>query len=182
MKPKKLAVVGVTLIIVVAGIVAGTAFLIFPEYELSITTRDTDLLELGVKVPDTWEFEMSDDTTLSLSDLEGHVVLVDLMAIWCSSCAIQNGYLETVYDSLGDSLIIISLTVDSSETASMIANYKLEEDLAWAHGVDDGKFLYYFSISSIPSMVLIDANGYFRYFHVGLWSVESISSTVGLIQ
>lgn len=103
------------------------------------------------------------------------------MATWCSSCEIQNGYLETVYESLAESVIIVSLTVDPSETVSMMANYKDNKTLPWAHGVDDRKFLYYFSISSIPSMVLIDANGYFRYFHVGLWSAESIINTVGLI-
>nr|KXH72446.1 MAG: hypothetical protein AM325_08855 [Candidatus Thorarchaeota archaeon SMTZ1-45] len=73
------------------------------------------------------------------------------------------------------------MTVDSSETTSMMADYKSSRDLPWAHGVDNRQFLNYFSISSVPSMVLIDSDGFFRYFHVGLWSAVSISDTVGLI-
>ncbi|MHA3963297.1 MAG: TlpA family protein disulfide reductase [Candidatus Thorarchaeota archaeon SMTZ1-45] len=103
------------------------------------------------------------------------------MTTWCSTCTTQNGYLETVHNSLAGTVVIISLTVDSSETTSMMADYKSSRDLPWAHGVDNRQFLNYFSISSVPSMVLIDSDGFFRYFHVGLWSAVSISDTVGLI-
>lgn len=63
----------------------------------------------------------------------------------------------------------------------MIVNYKADRDLAWAHGLDDGQFSNYFGVSSIPTMVLIDADGFFRYFHVGLWTSASISTKVASI-
>ncbi len=187
MEPEKMAVVGVTLIVVVVGMMVGVSFLTFPaggdggHVQLTRTTQDTDLLELGLEAPDTWTFEMSDGTTVTLSDLEGQIVLIDLMATWCDSCEIQNGYLETAYDNLGGTAVIISLTVDTTETAPMMAVYKTDYDLPWAHGLDNRQFLDYFSISSVPTMVLIDANGFFRYFHVGLWSSAAISTTVASI-
>lgn len=187
MEPEKFAIVGVTLAVVVVGLLVGVSFLTFPadgdggHEQLTRTTQDTDLLELGLEVPDTWTFEMSDGTTVTLSDLEGQVVLVDLMATWCSSCETQNEFLETAHENLAGTAVIISLTVDSSETTSMMADYKSSKDLPWAHGVDDRQFLNYFSISSVPSLVLIDSDGFFRYFHVGLWSSASISDTVALI-
>jgi thiol-disulfide isomerase/thioredoxin len=187
MEPEKMAVVGVTLVVVIVGMLVGVSFLTFPassdggHVQLTRTSQDTDLLELGLEVPDTWTFEMSDGTTVTLSDLEGQVVLIDLMATWCSSCATQNGYLETAYDNLGGTAVIISLTVDTTETTTMMADYKTNNDLPWAHGVDNRQFLDYFSISSVPSMVLIDSNGFFRYFHIGLWSSASISTTVASI-
>ncbi|MFW9833753.1 MAG: TlpA family protein disulfide reductase [Candidatus Thorarchaeota archaeon] len=187
MEPEKMAIVGVTLVVVVLGTVIGASFLTFPtgngdnDTQLTRTTQDTDLLELGLEVPTNWEFDMSDGSTLTLSDLEGQVVLVDLMATWCSSCATQNGYLETISEDLAGTVVVVSLTVDTSETTSMMADYKSSKGLSWAHGVDDRHFLDYFSISSVPSMVLIDADGFFRYFHVGLWTDASISSKIGLI-
>jgi peroxiredoxin len=184
MEPEKMAVVGVTLVVVVVGLVIGVSFLTFPtgnggggETPLTKTTQDRDLLELGLEAPD-WTFEMSDGTTLTLSDLEGQIVLIDLMTTWCSSCATQNNYLETAHENLGGTAVIVSLTVDTSETTSMMANYKSDNELPWAHGVDDRQFLDYFSISSVPTMILIDSDGYFRYFHIGLWTSASISSTV----
>ena len=189
MEPEKLAVVGVTLAVVVVGLLIGVSFLTFPanddddggHNQLTRTTQDTDLLELGLEVPSTWEFEMSDGTTLALNDLEGMVVLVDLMATWCTSCSTQNEYLETIHEDLSGSVVVISLTVDSDETVSMIADYKSNKGLSWAHGLDNRRFLNYFSISSIPSMVLIDSDGFFRYFHIGLWSDVSISTTIASI-
>ena len=119
MEPEKLAVVSITIVVVVVGMLVGVSFLTFPvdsnggHTQLTKTTQDTDLLELGIEVPDTWEFEMSDGTTLTLSDLEGQVVLVDLMASWCSSCETQNGYLETIHTSLAGTAVVVSLSVDS---------------------------------------------------------------------
>jgi thiol-disulfide isomerase/thioredoxin len=187
MEPEKLAVVGVTVAVVVVGLLVGVSFLTFPssnnggDNQLTRTTQDTDLLELELEVPSTWEFEMSDGSTLSLNDLEGSVVLVDLMATWCTSCETQNGYLETIYNDLSGIVVVVSLTVDSSETTSMMADYKSSKGLPWAHGLDNRQFLNYFSISAVPSMILIDADGFFRYFHVGLWTDASISSKVGTI-
>ena len=187
MEPEKLAIVGVILVVVVVGTMIGVSFLTFPanddngDVELTRTTQDTDLLELGLEAPDTWEFDMSDGTTLSLSDLEGQVVLIDLMATWCSSCVTQNGYLETIHQDLSGTVVIVSLTIDTSETTSMMADYKSSRELPWAHGVDNRQFSDYFSVSAVPTMILIDADGFFRYFHVGIWSAASISTKVALI-
>ncbi|MFW9806853.1 MAG: TlpA family protein disulfide reductase, partial [Candidatus Thorarchaeota archaeon] len=187
MEPEKMAIVGITLVVAVVGLMVGATFLTYPsgtnndDHQITRTTQDTDLLELGLEVPSNWEFEMSDGSTLQLSDLEGQVVLVDLMATWCSTCSTQNGYLSTIAEDLSSTVVVVSLTVDTSETVSMMADYKATRSLSWAHGVDDTRFLNYFSISSVPSMVLIDSNGFFRYFHVGLWSDVSISAKVASI-
>ena len=85
MEPEKMAVVGVMLVVLVVGLTIGVSFLTFPtggnggHEQLTRTTQDTDLLELALEAPD-WSFEMSDDSTITLSDLEGQVVLIDLMA------------------------------------------------------------------------------------------------------
>lgn len=186
MEPEKLAIVGVTLVVVVVGMAVGVSFLTFPtgdnggDTQLTKTTQDTDLLELGLEAPD-WTFEMSDGTTLSLADLEGDVVLVDLMATWCSSCDTQNSYLETIVQDLTGTVVVVSLTVDTSETTSMMADYKSNKELNWAHGVDNRQFMDYFGISSVPTMVLIDADGFFRFFHIGVWTSAAISSKVASI-
>jgi len=187
MEPEKLVVVGVTLVVVVVGMVVGVSFLTYPtdndggHNQLTRTTQNTDLLELQLKVPDSWTFAMSDGSSITLADLEGQVILIDLMATWCTTCTTQNDYLETVNEGLGSLGVIISLTVDTSETVSMMEDYKTSKDLPWAHGVDDTLFMNYFSVSSVPTMVLIDGDGFFRYFHIGLWTAASISDKMASI-
>jgi thiol-disulfide isomerase/thioredoxin len=184
MEPEKMAVAGVVIAIVVVGLALGVSVLGFQTNDnggtgLTGITTDTDLLELGLQVPDNWEFDLSDGTTLKLSDLEGKVILVDLMATWCSTCAAQNSYLESAHESLSGPLVILSLTVDHSETIAMMADYKADRGLSWDHGLDTGQsFTNYFKVTTVPTLVLIDGDGYFRYVHVGTWSEVVISDKV----
>lgn len=176
MEPEKMAITGVVLVVVVLGLTLGISVLAFqvPTGDGSTLTDivpDKDLLDLGLEVPENWAFDLADGTTQSLSDLSGKVILVDLMATWCSSCATQNAYLETVYETFGSSVVILSLTIDRSETISMMADYQSDKGLPWDHGLDNGaSFTNYFKVTSVPTLVLIDGDGYFRYVHIGTWS------------
>jgi thiol-disulfide isomerase/thioredoxin len=191
MEPAKMAIVGVTIAIVIIGLTFAVSLFAFQssgnpntdtDSPLTGITTDRDLLELGLQVPDTWSFEMFDGMTLSLDSLSGRVILIDLMATWCSTCVTQNSNLQTVYDNLAGPLVIISLSVDAGETASMLDDYKTTKGLSWDHGLDSNSaFTNYFSVTSIPSIVLIDGDGYFRFFHIGLWSAASISDRVANI-
>jgi thiol-disulfide isomerase/thioredoxin len=191
MVPERTAIAGVTLIVVVIGLLVGVSLFVYQTSDNSNTTTNTtligitpdqDLLELGLKVPTDWSFAMSNGSYITLSDLSGKVILVDLMATWCSACASENTNLEGVYENLAGPLIILSLSVDVSETVSMLADYKSAHSLPWDHGLDSNSaFTNYFGVTSIPSLVLIDGKGYFRFFHVGLWSEASISDRVASI-
>lgn len=182
MEPEKLAVTGIVLVVVVLGLTLGVSLFIFQAPEVTEITADRDLLELGLQVPSDWEFEMANGSTISLSDLSGKIILVDLMATWCGSCATQNEYLETVYATLTGPLVIISLTIDRSETAAMMEDYQSDNGLPWDHGVDTGSsFASYFEVTSVPTLVLIDGDGYFRYMHIGLWSEVVITDRIASI-
>lgn len=183
MEPEKMAIAGVTILVIVVGLTIGVSVLTFqvPAGSSTLTeiTPDTDLLELGLQVPSDWEFDMADGTTLALSDLSGKIVLVDLMATWCTSCASQNSILESIHETLGGPLVILSLTIDRSETVAMMDDYQTDKGLPWDHGVDTGaKFTNYFSVTAVPSLVLIDGDGYFRYLHVGVWTEPVITDLV----
>ncbi|MGY5857877.1 MAG: TlpA disulfide reductase family protein [Candidatus Thorarchaeota archaeon] len=187
MEPEKMVIVGVVLVVVVVGLTVGVSLFTFQDPNdggdhgtgLTEITLDVDLLELGLQVPSDWEFEMADGSTLQMSDLDGKIILVDLMATWCSSCASQNTYLQSVYDTLAGPLEILSLTIDHSETVGMIADYQSDNGLPWDHGLDtDAKFTSYFSVTSVPTLVLIDSDGYFRYVHVGTWTTAVISDKI----
>jgi hypothetical protein len=74
------------------------------------------------------------------------------------------------------------LTVDLSETAEMMADYKEQHEAEWYHGIDsDNVFSNYFDVANIPTLVLIDSEGYFRWKHVGLWPVDNMRSTISSI-
>jgi thiol-disulfide isomerase/thioredoxin len=203
MERNKLAIVGITVVIVIVGLFTGATLEFAPTDDsggdlgdddpkdnnpgipepsdptITRYTTDADLMELNLEAPADWAFEMSDNTTLLLGDLRGQVVLVDLMATWCSTCKTQNLFLEVVNEDLAGTLIIVSLTIDASEDKDDMAAYVDAFGYEWPHGVDtDSMFDDYFDVTVIPTMVLIDANGIFRWLHRSYWSIESITETV----
>ncbi len=171
------------------GILVGAAFLTFTPNTNSgnansgteAITTDTDLIDLSLKVPD-WNFLMSDDSLLSIRNYEGKYIVADLMATWCSSCAAQNVNLKELYETFGDSILIISLSVDTADTISMMAEYKESKGLPWPHGLDSGgSFTNYFKIRSVPTLVIIDDAGYFRWVHVGIWDADDMIDTLSIM-
>jgi len=141
--------------------------------------RDTDLLGRSLEAPD-WNLLMSDDSIITIHELRGKFVIIDLMALWCGPCASQSIELLEVYDnSDSNSLVIISLTIDDAETIEMMAEYKADNDYPWSHGLDTSDvFSDYFSVSSIPTLIIIDDNGYFRWLHPGFWNESGIIETL----
>ncbi|MHA1939358.1 MAG: TlpA family protein disulfide reductase, partial [Candidatus Thorarchaeota archaeon] len=173
----------------VLGFAVGFTFMTFDGGTPNTTTTtptdniayDVDLRSLGVQLPD-WNLIMSDESSVSLHSLRDRFVVIDLMATWCSTCAIQNVNFETLHDNMGDSIHLISLTVDVSETAAMMAEYMANRDLPWLHGLDtQSVFLNYFNVQFLPSIVIIDNEGFLRWFHEGLWSEADMAETLALL-
>ncbi|MHA1960601.1 MAG: TlpA family protein disulfide reductase [Candidatus Thorarchaeota archaeon] len=188
MQSEKMLIVGFMVVLVSLGVLVGAAFLTFTPAGngngVTTTTppstiyEDTDLLSLDIHVPD-WNFLMSDDELISIQDYEGQFVIVDLMATWCTTCALQNGNFETLYENLAGSIEILSLTVEVADTVAMMADYKSTKGLDWPHGLDtNARFSNYFSVSLIPTIVIIDDTGQFRWMHVGIWSVDDMTQTL----
>jgi thiol-disulfide isomerase/thioredoxin len=191
MEPEKYLILSVIIGIVVVGIVVGVSLLTFegspnggngnttPEFTTIVENRD--LISLKLQAPN-WELELSDGETLELDSLRGRLVIVDLMATWCSPCTTQSEYLQEIYNDYGNAIWILSLTVDLSETGEMMADFKEQHGAEWDHGIDsDNVFSNYFNVESIPTLVIIDSEGYFRWKHVGVWPVDNLRSTISSI-
>lgn len=175
--------------IVVLGLATGVTFLTFENpyggnntnTNTSAIAEDTDLLSSGIQLPD-WNLMMADGEIKTLHSFRGRFLVVDLMATWCSSCAIQNVDFSQLYADMYDSIWLISLSIDVYETAVMLADYATDNNLDWPHGLDtNGVFGNYFKPEYIPSMVVIDDAGYLRWFHVGMWPLAEMTQTLNML-
>jgi len=189
MESEKLVIVGMIGIIIVVGLIVVASPYLFPtptggnndnnNDSSGSIPRDTDLLDRSFEAPD-WNLLMSDDSIITIHELRGKFVIIDLMALWCGPCASQSIELLEIYDNYdSDSLVIVSLTIDNAETIEMMAEYKADNSYPWPHGLDTSDvFSDYFSVSSIPTMIIIDDNGYFRWVHPGFWDESGITETL----
>jgi cytochrome c-type biogenesis protein len=102
-----------------------------------------------------------DQNTMSLSDFEGKVVVLDMMATWCPGCRKAMSELKKVHDKYGDSIEMITVDIDPKETPAQLRDFKKEYDAGWRFTMDtpDQKFLKEFKVQEIPKIIVIDING-----------------------
>jgi thiol-disulfide isomerase/thioredoxin len=102
-----------------------------------------------------------DGTEISLEDFRGKVVLLDFWATWCPPCVEGLPEIKQVYEKYheqGFEIIGISLDQNIEPLNEFIA----EENLAWVNLFDadqESSLADQFSITSIPSLFLLDQEG-----------------------
>ncbi|MGD0977596.1 MAG: redoxin domain-containing protein [Candidatus Bathyarchaeia archaeon] len=105
-----------------------------------------------------------DGNTHSLSSFRGSVVILEFFEIACGYCANEIGVLETVHNTLGSSLVIISVSITSVDTNDKLKQYRDDNSIPWiVAGAVSGLFSGLYTAPSIPALFIIDGSGNLRY-------------------
>jgi peroxiredoxin len=128
----------------------------------SIAT-DTDLAGSESEAPN-WNLLMSDGGILELNSLRGSFVVVSLMQTGeCVPCQQQTSHLKDLYADHEGRLEILSLSLVLSDTVARVAQHKEQNGIQWQVGLDtQGVFGSYFNARSVPTLIIIDDEGFFR--------------------
>jgi thiol-disulfide isomerase/thioredoxin len=87
-------------------------------------------------VDDAWRTASLRDVVTNeefrITDLEGQVVAIEAMAIWCVNCRFQQLEAQAALDQLDSpDIVYISLDVDPNERAADLAQYAQREGFSW---------------------------------------------------
>lgn len=121
-------------------------------------------------------------TEFSLSDYRGKVVLIDLFRIQpsCPPCIYAIPHLKGVYNEYSQNdLVMMSISVSSLDTAETLRNDFVEEyDIPWIVACGGTQMASKYSVSGVPTLVIVDAEGYLRYRHEGVTEESILTSEV----
>lgn len=132
-------------------------------------------LKIGDPVP-PFSLQTLDGKTLDIASLKGKVVLLDFWATWCGPCRQAMPELKTLFQqNSGKPLVVVSVSADQDIKAP--AEFARTNGMTWMQAWDGtGKVIGgVFGIDSLPSYVVIDADGRIAYLMRG-WARLSSSA------
>lgn len=125
--------------------------------------------------------------TFTLSDFQGRVVLVEMMAVWCPKCLDQQLYMSALQQQLANpDLVIVSLDIDPTESAEFLASYVERQGFTWSFALAPAEVareiasLYGTQFLNPPStpMLLIDREGVVHPLEFGIKNVDSLQRSL----
>jgi thiol-disulfide isomerase/thioredoxin len=178
------AVAVATLLIIVGTL----SFLYIKDGQLAYSGTGDSTPDAGTNPPPT-SANLAPDFTyyavnggvVSLSGLKGSVVILDFMATWCQPCKDQITNLKAIQSEYaGQNVVIISLNVDLQVTNSELLAYRNQQGATWDFVTDSNGISMNpkYSVSSIPTIVIINREGEIAKRTVGLMSTSALRTAI----
>lgn len=108
-----------------------------------------------------------DGKTLTLSKLQGKVVVVNFWASWCPPCRVEAPYLEQTWRKYKDRGVVF-IGVDYVDTEPNALTYLKEFDITYFNGPDMGtRISQSYNIKGVPETYYVARNGEVRGNTIG---------------
>ena len=136
--------------------------------------------EIGYLAPD-FRLETEDGDVVVLSDFRGRPVFINFFAVWCGPCRFEMPEIESIYNSLGDDLVV--LTVDVRESSERVKAYKELLGLTMPTVMDTHRQVATaYQVPGLPWTYILDDKGVVRHIKFGAFlSREEIIAALGTV-
>ncbi len=119
-----------------------------------------------------------DGTNITLSDLKGQVLLINVWATWCPPCRVEMPTIQAAYLQYHDQGFTV-LAVNLQEDPSAVAAFMREHQLTFPALLDpDGQMSQIYHALSLPSSFFVDRHGVIRAVYHGPMPRSIIAGTV----
>jgi peroxiredoxin len=155
-------------IVSILALLFGAVWIIISAPGLESFTQANSLPEKGFLAPN-FTLSTLDGKVITLSDLRGQVVLVNLWASWCGPCRAEMPAIQRVYEIYMDKgfrVLAINVTYQDSRAAAQA----FIEGLGLTYPVlldIDGQVSSSYQLRSLPSSFFIDAEGFIQEIVIG---------------
>lgn len=120
---------------------------------------------------------------MSLSELKGKAVLINIFASWCPPCNHEMPDLQKAYeDYKNKDLVIIAVSTDSEikEAKEFYTKYKLTMPVV--PGADAGMSIgTAYNVTGIPTSIFVDKSGNVVDIHIGMLDANTLRAKIAKI-
>ena len=110
---------------------------------------------------------------ISLKQLSGKIVVLDFWATWCPPCRASVGELKELTKKYPNTVEVISVSADEKE--SQWRDFVGQKKMNWPQYIDsDGQMRSTFHVSSFPTYIVIDGDGFVKQRITGLNPHETV--------
>lgn len=129
--------------------------------------RTTAAPMVGFLAPD-FTLPSTDGTTVTLSSLRGHPVILNFWATWCPPCRAEMPELEAFWKGYGSEDLIL-LGIDQGESRDVVKRFtRTEIDITFPLLLDTRADVgALFGVRALPTTIFIDADGRIQKIMVG---------------
>jgi thiol-disulfide isomerase/thioredoxin len=124
--------------------------------------------EIGKPAPEYKAVSLSGDS-VSLAQMRGRVVLLNVWATWCHPCREEIPVLQALHQQYASSgLSLVGVSVDARGEEDTIREFANDFNMTYLLWLDpDERVQSTFLAIGVPATFLIDRNGILRWRHVG---------------
>jgi cytochrome c-type biogenesis protein len=110
--------------------------------------------------PPDFTVPTTDNSTFTLSNARGQVVVLDLFATWCASCKIVEANLQEVQPEWdGLPVTIVSLGIDPTDSMDDLRTYQALHNITWIVARDEDRVAQKYNTYEIARVVVFDVDG-----------------------
>lgn len=129
-------------------------------------------LEVGRPAPN-FQVTTFDGKKLSLADLKGQVVVLNIWATWCGPCKVELPLINAYYKAQRSyGLAVVAVTTEDSVPPSYLRPLAKGLDIPLAHNLHGGT---YSDVQAVPTNYVIDRGGVLRYAKPGAFTLDGLN-------
>jgi len=113
-----------------------------------------------------------DGIEVSLSDFRGQTVVVNFWATWCGPCRMEIPSFSSFAQSNPD-VVVLGIAVDGS--AAQLRRAKAQLGIEYQVLVADASVQHDYGVKSLPTTVIVDADGAIRSAYSGIMLLPQLS-------